>query len=675
MSTPSSERFDRRKLILAAPPLELWPSVDASHLEPAEQGRVQQLCSALWDLFSESDMPVKTIVIRHGVPKYALYRAARRCMEKHPDGGIYGFRAAIPYMRTKDYERQLPPTPTPYERTGCTGALAQLLRDYPDVEKCIRTAIRDRSRPVKPGGQVRQPIQAIHRDFIKACRDAGITADKYPLNTSRRGIRSLSSYVKRIMERDFDMAVSHAGGTRSSKAPSERGQSPATTRPFEVVEFDGHKMDIRLTVRMVDPFGMEQTLELHRIWILVLLDVYTRAVIGYHIALGKEYNKDDVAVALQAALTPAKPRQYIIPELVVREGGGLPSSVLPEVAFACWDWFRMDGAKSHRAHDTLIRLNQIVGCWTDNGPPATPNDRPYIERFFHLIARHFAHRLPGTVGNSPDSIERALSDPKGDLSLSVELPELEDMVHVLISNYNDTSHAGVGGKTPLEAMAYSLRSKNSFLRTLPMPIRSNLCLMQEARVMQIKGSARDGVRPHINFAYVKYTSPLLASNAALIGRNLRIYYDVRDIRAVKAFFEDGAELGVLTAARPWNITPHSLRLRQEIHRLIAEGKLKLTADECPVTGWSRYKWRTAKTNKKSANALAKAQENAASIQQSPPAWHGEHGPHTQSNSLSDPADEKLQTVPSSQTVETPPPAVPPEPPRPKLLQVRRIVTF
>lgn len=671
MSISGLDRFDRRKLMLAVPSIELWPCIDPSHLEPAEQGRVQRLCSALCDLFSEGDIPVKTILIRHGVHKQTLYRAARRCIEKHPDGGIYGFRAALPYIRTKDYQRQIPPTPSPYERTGCTGALSQLLRDYPDIEKCVRTAIRNRSQPVKLGGLVRQPIQAIHRDFIKACREAGITADRYPLNTSRMGVRSLSTYVKRIMEKDFDMAISHAGGTRSSKKPSERGQAPAATRPFEVVEFDGHKMDIRLTVRMVDPFGMEQVLELHRIWILVLIDVFTRAVIGYHIALGKEYNKDDVAVALQAALTPAQKRQYIIPELMVREGGGMPSAVLPDVEFACWDWFRMDGAKSHRAGDTLIRLNQIVGCWTDNGPPATPNDRPYIERFFHVVAKHFAHRLPGTVGSSPESIEKALSDPRGDLSLSVELPELEDMIHVLISNYNGNAHPGVGGKTPLEAMAYALQSKNSFIRTLPMPIRSNLCLMQEARVVTIKGSPRDGIRPHINFAHVRYTSPLLASNAALINRKLRIYYDVRDIRAVKAFFEDGTELGVLTAARPWNVTPHSLRLRQEIHRLIAEGKLKLTADECPVTAWSRYRWRTAKKNRKSANALAKAQENAASVEQSPPAWQGNNDPNKQSTQSSCSTGETLPDELIKPTVDTPPV----EPPKPKSLLVRRVVTF
>lgn len=602
-----------------------------------------------------------------------LYRAARCCLDKHADGKIFGFRVTLRYLRTKDYERVTVVAPVPYERHGCAGAFRQLMRDYPDIEQTIRAAVVNRNKAVKVGGQVRQPIRDIHAEFVEACRNAGITADRYPFNTRRLGFRSLCEHIRDILEKDFDMTVSRSGGRRSRRAPGTTEQAPAATRPFEVVEFDGHKMDLRLTVRLIDPFGMEQTLELHRIWILVLLDVYTRAVLGYHVALGKEYNKDDVAAALQATLAPAVPRYYKISDLTVREGGGFPSTVIPETAFACWDWFRMDGAKSHLASDTLTRLNQIVGCWTDNGPPATPNDRPYLERFFHLIARHFAHRLPGTVGSSPDAIERALSDPKGDLRLSVELSELEDMVHVLISNYNATSHPGVGGKTPLEAMAYSLKAPNATLRKLPVPIRSNLCLMREARIVPIKGSVEAGVRPHINFHSVKYTSAVLATNAALINRKLRIYYDVRDIRAVKAFFEDGTELGILTASRPWHITPHSLRIRQEIFRLVAERKLIVERDECPVVAWGRYKWRQAKGNKRAANALAKHQSDLAAMSQALP-------PASDTRQVEIPAQAGIPAVESSPAISAESTSAstsgqPRASPKPKPMHIKRTITF
>ena len=112
------------------------------------------------------------------------------------------------------------------------------------------------------------------------------------------------------------------------------------TWPYEVVEFDGHKIDLRLTLRIDDPFGFETLLVLHRIWILVLFDVASRAVIGYALALGREYNKDEMAVALQSALTPHRTRDSKIPALRVRAGGGFPSEVIPETAWACWNPLR-----------------------------------------------------------------------------------------------------------------------------------------------------------------------------------------------------------------------------------------------------------------------------------------------------------------------------------------------
>lgn len=466
---------------------------------------------------------------------------------------------------------------------------------------------------------MRKSIKRIHKAFLEECRKAGIKPNEYPLNQAMAGLRSLASYFKRYDNRTFESAAKSAGVDRiGPAAPAETEFAPAATRAFEVVEFDGHKIDLRVTVRVIDPFGFETLLELTRIWILVLLDVASRAVIGYKIALSKEYNKDDVAGALQAALTPFRPRQYKIPGLEIRTGGGYPSAVLPQAQFACWEWFRFDGAKSHLAADTLTRLNQIVGCWPDNGPAAEPDVRPFIERFFQLVAQNFAHRLPGTTGSDPKSIEKALSDPNGDATLLVELNELEDMIEVLIGDYNGEPHGGVSNRTPLEAMTQLLARDRGYLRTLPRVMRQNLCLLQEARVVTIKGSIATGVRPHINFLEVRYTSDILSSSPGLIGKKLRIYFDVRDIRSVKAFFEDGAELGVLTAARPWCYTPHSVRVRQEIFRLKRKRKLNYRDGDDPVEAWEKYKRAQAKTNKRAATDLAKAKADRDALVSSTP---------------------------------------------------------
>lgn len=651
-------RFDRLSIPDHLRDLQNWPTVDPSALTDADRTSYNTRCEAIKIFLEESQTPVSVILERTGVNRSSLYRLLERCWAKHADGRIFGFRGAIPYARLKKYERTVQVDAMREGRGGSSGAFTQLLRDYPAIEKLLKRLGKERNKPIRSAREVRKPLLEIHGLFLKACRAAKIKPAEYPFTESRLGYRSMQSYFKKMAEESFSGAVSYAGGLRAGGSVSEFEQIPAATRAFEVVEFDGHKIDLRISVKIRDPFGFETLLELHRIWILVLLDVFTRAVIGYSLALGKEYNKDDVAAALQSGMTPFKPREYKIPTLAIQEGGGFPSAFIPETAYACWDWLCIDGARSHLATDTLSRLNQIIGCWTDNGPPAEPDARPFIERFFHLVSRHFAHRLPGTMGSDAQSIEKILSDPGSDITLLVELNELEDMIEVLLADYNGETHAGIGNRTPLEAMSYWVKRQPGYLRTLPRFMQSNLCLLQEARVAPIKGSVKSGVRPHINFSNVRYTNDILASNAGLIGKKLRIYYDVSDIRVIKAFFEDGSELGILTAARPWCFTPHSLRVRQEIFRLIAERKLEVRDGDNPIEAWEKYKWGQARSNKKAANALAKAklQGNLPAYQQATP-------------------EIPAKLIAPTEMPSAPEPSIVEPAPQPRVLKIRRTITF
>ncbi|GAB3387673.1 Mu transposase C-terminal domain-containing protein [Massilia sp. UMI-21] len=660
-------KFDRFSIPEHLADLISWPAVDPMALSEESRSSFKQLCEAITIFLTDPHTPVSIILETTGVTRASLYRALARCWKKHPDGRIYGFRGAIPYSRLKSYERSAAIREEMLGHGGSSGAFQRLLRNYPNIEKLLNKHARKRNEKIKSAREVRKPLREVHDLFLKACRTEGIKPNEYPFTESRLGFRTLQKYFKTMAEKEYGTAVTNAGGLKAGAAVSGKEQAPAATRAFEVVEFDGHKIDLRLTVKLKDPFGFEQCLELHRIWILVLLDVYSRSVIGYSLALGKEYNKDDVATALQSALSPFAPRSYTIPGLQIKAGGGFPSSSVPGAAYACWNWLRVDGAKSHLAVDTQIRLNQIIGCWSDNGPAGEPNERPFIERFFHLISLHFAHRLPGNLGSDPSSIERALSDPGSDISLLVEYHELEELIEVLLGNYNGEPHGGIGGRTPLEAVAYSV-NRPGYLRKLPVFLRSSLCLLQEARVVTVKGSLRNGVRPHINFSNARYTNEVLASNAGLIGKKLRIYYDVRDIRVVKAFFEDGSELGILTAARPWCFTPHSLRVRQEIHRLIAEKKLLVREGENPIELWEKYKWSQAQTNKKAANDLAKAHVNVSLL---PPA--SAPAPRVPENSL---ASRTLRASSEEQKENTAEPnSSDLTPAQPRVLKIRRTVTF
>lgn len=103
---------------------------------------------------------------------------------------------------------------------------------------------------------------------------------------------------------------------------------------------------------------------------------------------------------------------------------------------------------------------------------------------------------------------------------------------------------------------------------------------------------------------MRYTSDVLQRHPELKGQPLRIYYMARDLRQVHAFFADGTELGILVAERRWRTTPHSLRLRREILRLISMGKIRLNGDDDPVEVYVRYKAKLARESKKAAGSLA-----------------------------------------------------------------------
>lgn len=600
--------FDRRSIPADLSDIAGWPHADENALSEQAREQLEKRLRAM-TLFVDGQTPLREITRQTGVGFNDLYRMFERCVAPHDDGRIFGCRALIPYKHTRAYKRCAPVTlrPDADAAGGASGAFEQLLRRYPDIARWIERRVADRSRKQATLTEVPRQLWRLHGGFLAQCRQAGIQAHEYPFNRKHLAERSLATHVRKLAQRHF-VAASRAAGAQQIRHPwgddSSMVRKPATF-PYDVVEFDGHKIDVRLTLRIDDPFGFETLLVLHRIWILVLLDTASRAVIGYALALGREYNKDDVAAALQATLTPHRSRESKIPALRTRPGGGFPSAVIPQTAWACWNTLRFDAAKSHFAKATLERLTTVVGCTIDNGPLGQKNERALVERFFDQLASHFAHRLPATTGNEPQAVERLLNDVGKDTSLMMTLDELEDVIDIVLANYNGEPHAGLGGRTPMEAMQFQLAKGEDLLRTLPVVRRGTLCLLQEARVVTIRGNVTRGERPHINFEYVRYDSRLLSSMAGLIGQQLRIYFNVKDIRHLHAFFMDGSELGVLTAARPWCFSPHSLRVRQEIFSLIRQRKLACREGSDPVAAWFAYKKEQARRHTRDANDLAR----------------------------------------------------------------------
>jgi len=306
-----------------------------------------------------------TIERETGIVRQQLYHLVNQALSVHPDGRMFGFRALLPYTRVKNHERQKVIASKMGQGQGYSGAMNQLLERYPELFIWLKGELGRHPllfSPLPNGKLKVNGLHAIHRGFLEQCRKLGLRESDYPLMRDQQGIRTLSLVIKRLGAKSFGQAARATGAARSKHPWNERADAPvqAVTRPFQAVEFDGHKLDLRLCITYPDPFGFEQTVELNRIWILVIADIFTRVTLGYQLVLSPEYHRYDVIRTIQKALLPHAPMAFTIPGLGYGVGG-FPSQRMPELAYVVWDEFRLDNAKANLANDTLQVLYQELG--------------------------------------------------------------------------------------------------------------------------------------------------------------------------------------------------------------------------------------------------------------------------------------------------------------------------
>lgn len=482
--------MNRRRV---APELDpaVWPAFDASALSKRQLATFTARRQAI-ELYA-ANAALTQIEASTGVARCQIYRLLDHCLAPHEDGRVFGWRALVPYTRVADHQRVAKVRVSrDGAGSGAVGAFGLLLQANPElaawIAKCVsakRVAVEqistDKGLRTRSSG-----LKHLHTDFLRQCRALGLTAAGYPFSTDRMGIRSLSATVRVQCLRSFGRGARLAGATHLKGMPDDGATAPAAMRALDVVEFDGHRLDVRLKVVVRDPLGFEQEFEIERIWLLVIIDVWSRAVLGYHVSLNHEYSRYDVIRTIEAALEPHRSRAFTLPGVGYGALGGFPSGKLPELGYATWQWFKLDNAKANLADDVRHALAEFIGCFIDAGPPHTPDDRPYIERFFGSVAVNLSSRLPGYTGSNARDVRRALADPKGNLRLFVSLAELEELMEAALATYNATPHDGLNGRTPLEAVEHSVRGRGAMLNWLPEAKRRTLCLISRPDCLQRK---------------------------------------------------------------------------------------------------------------------------------------------------------------------------------------------
>lgn len=594
-------RINRDCLTLEQRDLSSWTRIHPEMLKHPETYKKRERAIRMYF----TGAPLEEICETCKLTRQQLYRLIHRCLADHPDGNIYGWRGLIKYGRQKGYVRTAPsPGFLPDRQAGASGALRQLFERFPDIEDGVKKLWL--KEPVD--GVIPEPLATattILKWFHDACRRKGLTSKHYPFSMEGLGRIAIWRYLDGL-EQKFPEEVARAryGKKLAKQLAPERSATSADAieKPGQRVQFDGHRIDAFFALIIPHPFGGTIRRLLYRLWLLVIIDVASRAILGYHISLNREYNSHDVLLCVRNAITPWKPRKLTIPGLEYPARGGLPCGILAPAAWALWDEFSYDNAKANLAKRCLKKITDVVGCGINPGPVENPELRGILERLFQTLEANGYHRLPSTTGSSPQDPRR--DDPeKVAVDLEIALEHLYDLSDVLMAQYNTTPQQALGYKSPMDVLEFFFNDDRNIIRHVPEDQRGKLGLLDIEDVRTISGRGR---RPYVDYCNARYESELLARSRHLVKQKVRLVIDPDDPRSIRAYLAGGNELGVLTAKGIWGKRPHSLDIRKTIFKLKKKRLIYVSQNQDPMRVYLEY-LTAQKNNKHIAGKIAQSQ--------------------------------------------------------------------
>lgn len=571
----SEQRFSRSERVREGYDCDHWASINLMVLPDSIRGQTENRIKAI-RAFLKEGASLDEIQIKYGIPRSTLYRAIERCEAPDKSGSPVGWAAAIPYMRSgeKKYHRTAPAGSS--SQQGYSGVFTQLVEQHQGLADWLK-AQASKYKPRKSGGDY---FIAIHKAFVRECIECGVKEDEYPRNQKTKGISGLRKWLQNKHQE------LRAEQELQSYASNENARDIDPSDILEQVEADGHKLDIRLVIRDVDAYGEPVEYEILRVWLIGLIEKFSRCVLGYSLALGHNYDQVDLLTAIYRALSPHTRPPVRIPDTRYHDQGGFPSEAAG--AWQTWSTLKLDNAWAHKARHVIEVLTDRLGCVVEFGRPHTPNDRPIVERFFLYLVQNFSHRVIGTTGSeSKDEIKARLSPKsKNPLKMLLSLDELESALDIVISDYNGRPHSAIQNHAPLDLYLLRLSARALPPNTLPVRFQHEAAFTKVREIKTVKTNAKYG-GAFINFAYQKYRNPdVLRGNSA--GQKMIIEYSRRDVSSINLLDEFGRFVGVLTPPPPYSTTAHSYKLQTEISKAVKDGQFRFSDNESFIEAVRRF---------------------------------------------------------------------------------------
>src|SRR5690606_29880311 len=130
-----------------------------------------------------------------------------------------------------------------------------LLETFPQLRETIhKLYFRKNNRSVTDRVM---KVKYIHKNFIEKCRELGLKSpNDYPFNTQNLARSSLYNYLKKLEMHRMELASERHGEDANLLAQTTghgKQSSPIIIKPFQRVQFDGHRIDTSIALVLNTP--------------------------------------------------------------------------------------------------------------------------------------------------------------------------------------------------------------------------------------------------------------------------------------------------------------------------------------------------------------------------------------------------------------------------------------
>jgi hypothetical protein len=222
-------------------------------------------------------------------------------------------------------------------------------------------------------------VRRAHSAFLKLCAARGLARDQYPFNSSTQALRSIYRFFKAVRESHFARSAALLGGRGAAKRSKlHSGYEPLLrhTEPYDAVQQDAHSLDVIGSIRIPHPKGSRR-IPICRLALQAVIEVETKAILGYSVCLLGRISAQDALVAVQHALSKWKPLELDAPLISYPDGAGFPSGVIPELAGAAWATHYLDNDTAYTSELIAERIRNRIGCAVNWGPVGDWAPRPW----------------------------------------------------------------------------------------------------------------------------------------------------------------------------------------------------------------------------------------------------------------------------------------------------------